>query len=107
VRIQSELLSKFWGRSMHLGAHVLLPEGFDAHPNARYPLVIFHGHFPDTISGFREQPPDPNLKCEWSERFHLDCYNRIVQQEAYDFYKEWTGPDFPRVLVIEIQHANP
>jgi len=107
VRIQSELLSKFWGRPMHLGAHVLLPEGFDSHPKARYPLVIFHGHLPDTISGFREQPPDPNLKCESSERFHLDCYNRIIQQAAYDFYKEWTGPDFPRVLVIEIQHANP
>jgi hypothetical protein len=47
------------------------------------------------------------LKCEYSERFHLECYNRIQQQAAYDFYKEWTGPAFPRALVIEIQHANP
>ena len=39
VRIQSERLTKFWGRPMFLGAHVLLPEGFDAHPDARYPLV--------------------------------------------------------------------
>ena len=38
-RIQSERLTKFWGRPMYLGAHVLLPEGFDAHPDARYPLV--------------------------------------------------------------------
>ena len=37
VRIQSELLTKFWGRPMFLGAHVLLPEGFDTHPDARYP----------------------------------------------------------------------
>ena len=29
------------------------------------------------------------------------------QQEAYDFYKQWTGPAFPRVIAIEIQHANP
>ena len=36
-RIQSELLTKFWGRPMHLGANVLLPEGFDTHPEARYP----------------------------------------------------------------------
>ena len=107
VRIQSELLTKFWGRPMYLGAHVLLPEGFDAHPNARYPLVVNHGHFPHDIEDFRETPPDPNLKCEYSDRFQLDCYNRIVQQAAYDFYKEWTGPNFPRVLVIEIQHANP
>jgi hypothetical protein len=107
VRIKSELLSKFWGRDMYLGAHVLLPEGFDAHPNARYPLMVFHGHFPYDFGGFREEPPDSNLKCEYSERFQLECYNRIVQQAAYDFYKEWIGPKFPRVLAIEIQHANP
>jgi hypothetical protein len=107
VRIQSELLTRFWGRPMHLGAHVLLPEGFDEHPDARYPLVINHGHFPYDFGGWREQPPDPNLKCEYSARFQLDCYNRIQQQAAYDFYKEWTGPNFPRVLIIEIQHANP
>ena len=45
-RIQSELLSTFWGRPMHIGAHVLVPEGFDEHPDARYPLVVNHGHFP-------------------------------------------------------------
>src|SRR4029078_8153548 len=27
--------------------------------------------------------------------------------EAYNFYKLWTGPNFPRVIAIEIQHANP
>ena len=29
VKIQSKLLSQFWGRPMYLGAIVLLPEGFD------------------------------------------------------------------------------
>ena len=107
VRIRSELLSKFWGRDMHLGAHVLLPEGFDAHPEARYPLVINHGHFPATLGNWRDTPPDANANCVYSERFSLDCYNRIQEQAAYDFYRTWTGPDFPRVLMIEIQHANP
>jgi Putative esterase len=107
VRIRSDLLSKFWGRDMFLGAHVLLPEGFDTHPNARYPLVINHGHFSSDIQGWRETPPDPALKCESSERFHLECYNRIQEQGAYDFYNAWTGPTFPRVLAIEVQHANP
>jgi len=106
-KIQSELLTKFWGRPMYLGACLLLPEGFDAHPGARYPLIVFHGHFPDTISGFRETPPDPNLKPDWSDRFHIPGYNRTQEQYAYDFYKEWTGPNFPRVIVMEIQHANP
>jgi hypothetical protein len=106
-RILSERLSKFWGRPMYLGAHVLLPEGFDSHPDARYPLVIFHGHHPATIGGFREEPPDPNLKPEYSERFHLDGYNRIEQENAYQFYKDWTAKNYPRYLLVEIQHANP
>jgi len=107
VEIQSKLLTEFWGRPMHLGAHVLLPEGFEEHPEAHYPLMIFHGHFPDDFGGFRVTPPDPDLECEYSERFQMDCYNRIVQQEAYDLYQTWKGPDFPRFLAIEIQHANP
>jgi hypothetical protein len=107
IRIKSELLSKFWGRDVYLGAHVLLPDGFDAHPNAHFPLMVFHGHFPDDISGFRTTPPDPDLKPDYSERFHLAGYNRIQQKEAYDFYKTWTSKDFPRFLVVEIQHANP
>ncbi len=86
---------------------MLLPEGFDSHPDARYPLVIFHGHFPQTFGGFREEPPDPNLKPDYSERFHLAGYNRTVQEHAHQFYKEWTGPNYPRMVIIEIQHANP
>lgn len=107
VKIQSKLLSKFWGRPMYLGAQVLLPEGFEKHPEARYPLIIFHGHFPYTFSGFREMPPDPNLKPEYSERFKIEGYNKIVEEYAYEFYKYWIAPDTPRFLIIEIQHANP
>ncbi|HVS15674.1 MAG TPA: hypothetical protein VMV46_17255 [Thermoanaerobaculia bacterium] len=107
VEIRSELLSEFWGRDMHLGAHVLVPHGFDQHPEARYPLMVFHGHFPAEFGGFRTEPPDPDLACEYSQRFQVDCYNRIQQQEAYAFYQRWISPDFPRYLVIEIQHQNP
>lgn len=107
IRIQSALLTKFWGRPMFLGAHVLLPAGFDEHPEARYPLAIFHGHFPADFSGFRETPPDANAKPVYSARFRMEGYNQIVEQEAYDFYKRWTGPGFPRFLIVEIQHANP
>ncbi len=107
IRIRSEKLSKFWGRDMHLGANILLPEGFDSHPSARYPLVIYHGHFPYTFGGFRETPPDPDLKPDYSARFQLAGYNRIQQELAYQFYKDWTGPLYPRMLIIEIQHATP
>ena len=107
IRMRSDLLSEFWGRDMYVGAHVLVPEGFDEHPEARYPLMVFHGHFPSDFGGFRTEPPDPDLECEYSERFSLECYNGIVQQEAYDLYRKWISPDFPRFLAIEIQHPTP
>ena len=107
ITIQSDLLTEFWGRPMFLGAHVLLPEGFDENPNVKYPLAIMHGHFPRDFGGWRTEPPDPNLEPDYSARFDVHGYNKIVQQEAYDFYKLWTGQDFPRVIAILIQHANP
>lgn len=107
IKIQSKLLTEFWGRPMYLGAHILLPEGFDTHPNVRYPLAIYHGHFPSDISGFSTTPPNPNLIPDTSARFNITGYNKIQEEEAYQFYKQWTGPSFPRVLAIEIQHATP
>lgn len=107
VKIQSRLLTEFWGRPMYLGAWVLLPEGFDEHPEARYPLVINHGHFPATFGGFRETPPDPDLKPVYSSRFDWPGYNITMQEYAYRFYKWWVAPETPRVLIIKIQHANP
>jgi enterochelin esterase-like enzyme len=107
LHIQSELLTKFWGRPVELSAIVLVPEGFDTHPNARYPLIIFHDHFVSTLNDFRETPPDPNLKADYSERFHLAGYNRIQQEEAYKNYQTWIAPGTPRVLIVKLQHANP
>ena len=106
-RIRSALLTEFWGTPMYLGAHILLPEGFDEHPEARYPLVVDHGHFPYTFSGFREEPPDTDLPEDYSARFRLRGYNRVQQEHAHQFYKDWTGPDFPRVLLVMIQHPTP
>ena len=107
IKVQSKLLTKFWGRPVFLSAVVLVPEGFDEHPNARFPLMIFHDHFVTGFSDFRTTPPDPNLKPDYSERFHLAGYNRIQQEEGYKEYQKWISPGFPRVLIMKIQHANP
>jgi hypothetical protein len=107
VKIQSDMLTEFWGRPMYLGAVVLLPEGFDEHPEARYPLVVNHGHFPYTFSGFRTEPPDPDLEPTYSSRFDWEGYNKTQQEYAYKFYQWWTAPDTPRVIIIKVQHANP
>lgn len=106
VRMKSELLSAFWGEDVYLGAHVLLPKDYAQHPEARFPLMVFHGHFPDDFGAFRTIPPDPDLEPEYSKRFSLDGYNIIQQKEAYNNYLTWISDDFPRFLVIEIQHPT-
>jgi Putative esterase len=107
IKIQSEMLTKFWGRPMFLSANVLVPEGFDEHASAHFPLMIFEDHFNHDFDGFRTTPPDPNLKPDYSERFHISGYNRIMQEEEYKFYQQWIAPKFPRFLVAQINHANP
>ena len=107
IRIQSELLTKFWGRPMYISAIVLVPWGFDEHPDAHYPLLLFHDHFVADFDDFRTEPPDPNLKPDYSDRFRISGYNRIQQEEAYKFYQQWISPKFPRYLVVKLQHANP
>lgn len=107
IRMRSDLLSEFWGEDVYLGAHVLLPEDFDEHPEARYPLMVFHGHFPSDFGGFRTEPPDQDLEPDYSSRFDVEGYNIIQQQEAYDFYQTWISDDFPRFIAIEIQHPTP
>jgi len=97
VHIQSELLSEFWGRPMFLGAYVLLPAGFDEHPEAHYPLAIHHGHFPRGFPEFRDEPPTSGLT----------DYELTRAEYAYDLYQNWTSTDFPRMLVVKIEHANP
>jgi len=106
-KFKSPSLSKFWGRDVFINGHVLVPKDFDKHPEARYPIAIFHGHFPAEFGGFRTTPPDPNAKCVPNPRFNEPCYNRIEEQEAYDFYQKWVSDDFPRMLIVEIDHSNP
>ncbi|MCA4895126.1 MAG: hypothetical protein ING84_08995 [Cytophagales bacterium] len=108
IKVQSKLLSEFYGKPMFVGAHVLIPEGFDEHPQAHYPLMIYHGHFPKDFGGFSTEPPDPKMDTsDYSARFGIYGYNKLQKQEAYNFYKQWTSKNFPRFLVVEIQHATP
>lgn len=106
-KIRSERLSKFWGTDVFIRGHVLVPKDFDKHPEARYPLIVNHGHFPDDFGGFSQTPPDPTVACRPEPRFSEPCYNRIEAQEAHDFYRKWTSDGYPRMLIVEIDHSNP
>lgn len=97
LRIQSELLTKFWGRPMYLGAIVLLPAGWDSHPEAHYPLLVNQGHFEYDYSPFAFDPPAPNLT----------GFAKTHAEYAYKFYQDWTSGRLPHMLILVIQHANP
>jgi hypothetical protein len=97
IKIQSQALTKFWGHPMYLGAIVVLPEGWASHPNAHYPLLVNHGHFPHDFNGFRTTPPEPALTGYALERV----------QAQYKFYQDWTTGKLPHMLLLLVQHANP
>jgi hypothetical protein len=60
MRFRSEKLSQFWGRDVYLGAWILLPDGFDEHPDAKYPLVVYQDHYHAGFGRCRlSRLPDP------------------------------------------------
>lgn len=97
IRIQSKLLTAFWGQPMYLGATVLLPEGFEEHPGAHYPILVHQGHFEADWEFWVENIPE-NASARDSLPF-LQYANR--------FYQDWTSGRLPRMLLVSIQHANP
>jgi hypothetical protein len=97
MRFKSDALSKFWGRDVYLGAWILLPDGFDEHPDAKFPVVVYQDHF---NPGFRylnltQIPPD--LKAPGYAR----------EKSSYQFFQDWTSGRLPRVILIYVQNANP
>jgi hypothetical protein len=107
VRIRSQRLSQFWGTDVYLGAWVLLPREFDENSARRYPVAVFHGHFPSSFSHIQTTPPDTTTPCVYSARFDLDCYNHVQERERYREFQLWSSDRFPRMLVVEIQHPTP
>ena len=97
IRFRSDILSKWWGTDIFLGAIALLPEGWAEHPNARYPVIYNHGHFPRTFGGIRETPPDPSAP-EPQQR---------QQAAAHRFYQDWVSGKMGRVIIVLIQHPTP
>lgn len=98
MRFRSPVLSRFWGRNVYLGAWILLPDGFDEHPKARFPLVVYQDHFHPTFGApepFVTAPPDPKAP-DYRQRMY-----------GYEFFQDWTSGRLPRVIMVYVQDANP
>ncbi|MBI4500901.1 MAG: hypothetical protein HY700_07035 [Gemmatimonadetes bacterium] len=102
IKFQSDLLTKFWGRPIYLGAVVLLPKDYDRHPNIRYPVVYQQGHFSlGAPFGFTTDSATPET--DEQRRVRLG-HNR---ETRYEFSRKWMGPGFPRFIAVTFQHPTP
>lgn len=105
VKIQSTILTKFWGHPMYLGAVVLLPRGYDDHPQVRYPVDYEQDHFSLAPPyHFRTEfvaPVDSNVVG------HRAWVVNLRQREGYRLYQDWTSRDFPRMLMVTFLHPTP
>jgi enterochelin esterase-like enzyme len=81
IKIQSTILSKWWGQPIYIGATVLLPKDYDKHPNLRYPVNYEQGHF------------------------SLRAPGGFGSGGAFDTF--WLAADTPRMIYVTLQHPSP
>ena len=97
VSVQSEMLTRFWGRPIQVHATVLLPKGYADHPGVRYPTVFTLGHsvpFGFTTDSTRVR--------------NVGKINPTTGVETgFDFYRAWSGDGFPRVIAVSLEQQTP
>ncbi len=81
LKIESRILSKWWGHSIYLGATVLLPKDYERHPDVRYPVNYEQGHFSLRVPG------------------------GFGSGGAFDTL--WMADDTPRMIYVTLQHPSP
>jgi len=104
MRFKSDKLTKFWGRDTYLGAWILLPDGFDEHPDAHYPLVVYQDHYHAT-SGPAFVATKPQASGSGGRRGGGG--GRGGGDNGYRFFEDWTAGRLPRVIMLYVQNANP
>ena len=93
IKFRSKILTEFWGRPIYLGATILLPEGYDTHPDIRYPVNYIQDHFSlGAPYGFSDRDPGGQ-----------NPYRR----SGYEFYRLWTSDACPRMIAVTFQHPCP
>jgi hypothetical protein len=81
IKIQSAILTKWWGHPIYFGATVLLPKDYDSKPTVRYPVNYEQGHF------------------------SLRAPGGFGSGGAFDQF--WLAADTPRMIYVTLQHPSP
>ncbi len=120
IKIQSELLTEFWGHPIYIGATILLPKGYDQHPDAHYPVIYNQGHFGmGAPFGFNPEPPSPSSEITESRAERTEDLPSIFDNakpwyalsgnpnSGYEFYQLWTSDNLPRMIAVTFQDPTP
>jgi hypothetical protein len=81
IKIQSQILTKWWGQPIYLGATILLPKDYEKHPDVHYPVNYIQGHFSLGAPG---------------------GFGR-----GGEFDKLWLADGTPRFIYASLQHPSP
>jgi hypothetical protein len=92
IKIRSDVLSKFWGRDMYVGANIVLPSGYEPNGTQRYPVIYSQSHWPAYQGAFRY--PTANFSAAWD--------NGTIPGENGQ-------PDrpTPKMILVQFRHENP
>src|ERR1043166_8640300 len=95
IKIQSQILTTWWGQPIFLGATILLPKDYDRHPEAKYPVVYSHGHFGlGAPGGFSQGAP-------------AGRGGRGGGGRGANFTDYWLADGTPRMILVTLQHPSP
>ena len=93
IKFQSKILTEFWGAPIYLGATLLLPKGYDSHPDADYPVNYIQGHF--------------NLRAPYGFETNEPGEGSPGGRAGYEFSKFWISDECPRIVAVTFQHPCP
>ena len=92
IKFKSDMLTKFWGQPIYLGATILLPKGYENQTDVYYPVNYIQGHFSlRSPYGFRPTNQDENSR----------------QQRSGAFSQFWQSESAPRMIAVTFQHPCP
>lgn len=86
VKIQSKLLTEFWGTPMYIGANVLLPNTYGKIAGKKYPVLYYQGHWPGGAAP-------------------LSYESTAATGKALKAF--WDSEEAPQMLAVTIRDANP
>ncbi len=82
IKIQSQLLTEFWGEPMYIGANILLPKSYASNPDAYYPVLYYQGHW-----------PGGRAPLSFGRGRTIDQF--------------WLSDECPQMIVVEFRDENP